>query len=93
VIFSSWILYALAAAAVIVLRRKQPDLPRPYRVLGYPLVPVLFVAVAVMLLLSTLFKSPRESVLGLLLILAGFPFYFHWKRRDLPRGQPPPGPV
>jgi APA family basic amino acid/polyamine antiporter len=81
VIFSSWILYALAAAAVIVLRRKRPDLPRPYRVLGYPVVPILFVGVAIMLLGSTLVKSPRESILGLLLIAVGIPFYFHWRKR------------
>lgn len=82
VIFSSWILYALAAAAVIVLRKKQPNLPRPYRVLGYPLVPVLFVGVACMLLVSTLLKFPRESIMGLLLIVAGIPFYYYWKGRN-----------
>ena len=82
VIFSSWILYALAAAAVIVLRKKRPDLPRPYRVLGYPLVPISFVGVAVMLLGTTLVKSPRESIMGLLLIVAGIPFYYYWKRHN-----------
>ena len=80
VIFSSWILYAMATAAVIVLRRKRPDLPRPYRTLGYPVVPVLFVAVAVILLVNTAVRFPRESGLGIILILAGLPFYFHWKR-------------
>jgi basic amino acid/polyamine antiporter, APA family len=82
VIFASWILYALAAAAVIVLRKKRPDLPRPYKVLGYPVVPILFVGVAIILLVSTLLKSPRESLLGLFLIAAGIPFYYYWKRRS-----------
>lgn len=82
VIFASWILYAMTAASVIVLRHKRPDLPRPYKVLGYPIVPLLFVLVAVVLLGSTLIKSPRESVLGLGLIVAGIPFYFYWKRRN-----------
>jgi APA family basic amino acid/polyamine antiporter len=81
VIFPSWILYAMATASVIVLRRKRPDLPRPYRTLGYPVVPVLFVLVAAALIVSTLMESPRESVLGLAIILAGLPFYFRWKRR------------
>ena len=81
VIFASWILYAMATASVIVLRRKRPDLPRPYRTLGYPVVPVLFVLVACALILSTLRDSPRESMLGLGLIFAGLPFYFYWKRR------------
>ena len=80
VIFASWILYAMTAASVIVLRRKRPDLQRPYKVLGYPLVPLLFVLVAIVLLGSTFVASPRESLLGLGLILAGIPFYFYWKR-------------
>lgn len=86
VIFPSWILYGMATAAVIVLRRKRPDLHRPYRTLGYPVVPVLFVLVAVLLLYFTLRNSPRESILGLVLIAAGFPFYRHWKRH-LPNGR------
>jgi len=81
VIFASWILYGMSAAAVIVLRFKRPDLDRPYRTLGYPVVPVVFVLVAVALLLATLVKSPRESGLGLGLILAGVPFYLSWKSR------------
>jgi len=81
VIFPSWILYGMAAAAVVVLRRKLPNAPRPYRTLGYPVVPVLFVLVAILLLSVTLVNSPRESGLGLVIIAAGFPFYLHWKRR------------
>jgi basic amino acid/polyamine antiporter, APA family len=83
VIFASWILYGMTTAAVIVLRRKQPDMPRPYRTWGYPIVPVLFVLSAFFLVLSTLFDSPRESVFGLILIFIGLPFYFHWKKRKL----------
>jgi basic amino acid/polyamine antiporter, APA family len=87
VIFPSWILYGMSTAAVMVLRRKYPDLPRPYRTLGYPVVPLLFVAVAAMLLAVTLDKSPRESALGLIVIAAGIPFYAYWKRR-LPMAPP-----
>jgi APA family basic amino acid/polyamine antiporter len=83
VIFPSWILYGMAAASVIVLRRKRPDLNRPYKTIGYPVVPILFVAVAAMLIVATLINSPRESVLGLMIIAAGLPFYLHWKRRKL----------
>ena len=82
VIFSSWILYGMTAAAVFVLRKKYPELPRPYKVLGYPLVPILFVLVAALLLGSTFIQSPRESIIGLVLIIAGIPFYFYWKRRN-----------
>jgi APA family basic amino acid/polyamine antiporter len=81
VIFASWILYGMTAAAVVVLRRKQPSLPRPYRTLGYPVVPVVFVLVSALLIFFTLRDSPRESVMGLTLIAAGAPFYVSWRRR------------
>ncbi|MGE5647255.1 MAG: APC family permease [Acidobacteriota bacterium] len=81
VIFASWVLYAMAAASVVVLRRKRPDMPRPYRTVGYPWVPVLFVLGATAVVLFTLRQSPRESLLGLGIIFVGLPFYFHWKRR------------
>jgi len=81
VIFPSWILYAMTTASVIVLRKKRPDLPRPYRTIGYPWVPGLFVLVAFALVLSTLHDSPRESVMGIGLILLGLPFYFYWKQK------------
>jgi basic amino acid/polyamine antiporter, APA family len=81
VIFASAILYGMATAAVIVLRFKQPGLARPYRTIGYPFVPVVFVLGIAALIVSTLLKSPRESLLGLGIIAAGLPFYYYWKRR------------
>jgi APA family basic amino acid/polyamine antiporter len=81
VIFPSWILYGMTAASVIVLRIKRPEMNRPFRVPGYPVVPIFFVLVAMALLYSTLLNSPRESGIGLVLIIAGLPFYFYWKRR------------
>lgn len=83
VIFASWILYGMATAAVIVLRKKRPDLARPYRTLGYPFVPGLFVLVATMLVVSTLKDSPWESMKGIVIILTGLPFYYYWKRQKL----------
>jgi APA family basic amino acid/polyamine antiporter len=81
VIFASWIVYGMTAAAVLVLRYRKPGLLRPYRTIGYPVVPVLFVLGAVAVLWFTVRQSPRESLLGLALIFAGLPFYFHWRRR------------
>jgi APA family basic amino acid/polyamine antiporter len=81
VIFPSWILYGMTAAAVIVLRRKQPDRPRPYRTVGYPFMPALFVLVAAILIFFTLKNSPRESAIGLVLIVLGVPFYLRWRAR------------
>ncbi len=82
VIFGSWILYGLTALSVVVLRRKLPLMPRPYRVIGYPFVPVLFTIVAGLLLLSTLQTRPRESLMGLGFMALSVPFYFYWRRRN-----------
>lgn len=79
VIFPSWILYGMTAAAVIVLRIRQPRIDRPYRTLGYPFVPLLFVLVAALLIFFTLRNSPRESGIGLALIAIGIPFYLRWR--------------
>ena len=84
VIFASWILYGMTAAAVLVLRKKRPDLVRPYRTLGYPVVPVLFVVGAGILLFSTALERPRESAMGLGLMALGLPFYYHWKKTRAP---------
>lgn len=81
VIFASWILYGMATASVIVLRKKRPDLPRPYKTLGYPVVPILFVGVAIALLISTLINNPRESLFGTGIILLGVLFYAYWNRK------------
>ena len=81
VIFASWILYGMATASVLVLRRKRADMPRPYRALGYPVVPIIFVLVAAALIVSTLQKSPRESLMGLGIMATGIPFYLYWKRK------------
>jgi APA family basic amino acid/polyamine antiporter len=75
VIFGAWIFYAAAVAGVIALRRKEPALPRPFRVPGYPLVPLLFVAGAAFLVLNTLVATPRESLIGLSFIALGIPLY------------------
>ncbi|MBA3466862.1 MAG: amino acid permease [Gemmatimonadaceae bacterium] len=79
-IFAVWIFFALAAGAVLVLRRKMPDLPRPYRTFGYPLVPILFILVATWLVINTLRTNPVESAAGLLLIALGIPFYLYFRR-------------
>jgi amino acid transporter len=81
VIFASWILYGMTAAAVLVLRNKRPDLARPYRTAGYPVVPILFVLAAIILILTTAVQRPRESAMGIGVIVIGLPFYLYWKRR------------
>jgi APA family basic amino acid/polyamine antiporter len=81
-IFAQWIFYALAVAAVFGSRRKEPNLPRPYRAWGYPVVPGIFVAGAFALTVNLWMRRPGRSTIGLLLILAGLPFYYYWRRRE-----------
>ncbi len=80
VVFSSWIFYAMVTGVVFVLRKKMPDAPRSYKTLGYPVVPVIFIVLAVLLLINTVMESPKESSIGLLFILAGVPVYFVFKK-------------
>jgi len=81
VIFAAVLFYALAGASVIILRRRHPEWPRPYRTWGYPWTPILFVSVCVVVLANTLWQKPAESGFGLLILACGLPAYLFWKRR------------
>jgi APA family basic amino acid/polyamine antiporter len=81
VIFAGWIFYALGAAAIFLMRRKMPNANRAYRVPLYPIVPLLFVAVATWFVINTLVQRQADSAVGGLLLIAGIPFYIFWKRR------------
>lgn len=81
VVFAAWVFYALAGLAVITLRRKRPELPRPYRVFGYPWVPIAFVLTSTWFLVNTLMEKPVEAGLGVLMVALGIPVFFFWKRR------------
>jgi APA family basic amino acid/polyamine antiporter len=89
VIFGANLFYMLAIASVFVLRVRRPDLPRPYRTLGYPLTPIIYVAAALLLLGSMLLddKSFLQSVTGLGIILLGVPAYYVF-RRNSPTHEP-----
>ncbi|MGH9434191.1 MAG: APC family permease [Terriglobia bacterium] len=80
VIFCAWIFYGLAVAGLIVLRRRAPQLERPYKVWGYPVLPALFCVAALLVALSTLRERPLESLVGIVVILAGAPVYFALRR-------------
>ena len=85
-IFSSWTFHGLGALALFRLRRLEPDLPRPYRAWGYPLVPGLFGLLSVILSVSIFLQRPVRSGIGLGVILLGIPVYRVWsRRREAPR--------
>ncbi len=81
VIFGQWIFFSLTAGAVLLLRRKRPDLPRPYRVSGYPITPVIFILSALFISLNTLINEFWNALAGLVIIAAGLLAYLYWKRR------------
>ena len=77
-----WPFYALAVAAVIVLRRRQPELERPYRTWGYPVVPVLFLLAALYVLGNYAWRETGTFLLDVAIVLSGVPVYWWWRRAD-----------
>ena len=75
-----WVTYAVSVAGVIVLRRKLPNLERPYKMWGYPVTPVLFVIAAVAFVVNSGIENPKPTLIALGLIALGVPAYFIWRR-------------
>ena len=91
-VLGEWPFYALCVAGVYVLRRKRPELPRPYRVWGYPVLPALFLLASLALMGNALVTDPRDTGVTLLTIAVGLPAYAIWKgleRLAARRRQPP----
>lgn len=82
VVFVVTLMHVLTGLAVFVLRRRHPDLPRPYRVWGYPVVPALFVLASAILVANTLRERPVESLWGLAILGLGLPAYAYWRRQS-----------
>ena len=80
-IFASFIFYGMGAFGVFVLRRKMKDVPRPYKVFGYPIIPGFFVLFCATLVIITIIQNPRDAGIGLALVLIGIPFYLFWNRK------------
>ena len=75
------IFYVLTIVGLFILRRKRPDAERPYRAFGYPVIPALYIVTASAIMLVLLFYKTQTTWPGLLIVLAGVPVYFLWKRR------------
>jgi len=86
VIFGEWIFFGLTVAAVIVLRRKRPDLDRPYKTWGYPVTPVVFVLAAFYVAVAALLSAFWNAMGGLAIILLGVPAYLYWRRKSKAAG-------
>jgi len=80
VIFAAVLFYFLTAIALFRLRHLKPDIERPYRTLGYPWMPAIYVLLTGAVMVNLLFKKPLYTWPGLLIVVIGIPVYFVWKR-------------
>jgi APA family basic amino acid/polyamine antiporter len=71
--------YALAVVGLFILRRRRPDLPRPYRCTGYPWLPAIYIVIAIAWAVNTVWQKPTESLAGALIIAIGVPLYLYWR--------------
>ena len=84
VVFAVLIFYILTIAGVFILRRKRPNAERPYRAFGYPVVPALYIAVALAIMVVLILYKTQTTWPGLLIVLLGLPVYWAWKRNARP---------
>jgi basic amino acid/polyamine antiporter, APA family len=93
VIFAALVFYVLTTIGLFILRAKKPDMERPYKAVGYPFLPALYIALAggVMILILLAPTSRFQAVAGLVIVVIGIPVYFLW--RHLEGNRPPPPPV
>ncbi|MBU2585358.1 MAG: amino acid permease, partial [Bacteroidetes bacterium] len=87
VIFASWLFYGLGAYGVFVLRKKMPNTPRPYKVIGYPVLPAIFVGFSILFVGNTIISDTSNAMMGLILVSLGVPFYIYWKYIGRKRNQ------
>lgn len=85
VVFAALLFYILTVAAVMILRVREPNLPRPYKVIFYPLLPIFYIVSAALVMLGQMYKQPDWAGFGLLIILAGLPIYFFWANKNKPK--------
>ncbi len=80
VVFGSWFFYGMTALSVIVLRKKMPNVPRPYKAWGYPVATLAFALIAALFVLNTLVGDTRNAVIGIAILLLGVPVYWYWTK-------------
>ena len=81
VVFTGWVFYGLGGLSIFAYRRRRPDAPRPFRVPGYPLTPLLFVASAALLVANTIATQPGRAAAGIAVVLIGTPAFYVWRAR------------
>jgi APA family basic amino acid/polyamine antiporter len=81
VVFAGWLFYALGAASIFVYRRRHPDWPRPFRVPGFPVTPILFILSALAIVGNTIVSQPTRALVGIIVVLIGAPAFFFWRKQ------------
>jgi len=84
-IFNTFLFFLASVIALFVLRRKEPETARPYRVVGFPVVPAVFIVVAIWVLVQTLVTNPTGSLIGIAILLASIPVYLMRRSRGVGR--------
>ena len=79
--FVGILFWTITAASAFILRKKYPDIHRPYKTWGYPATPIIFIVATLGILINTILERPEESLSGIGLIIIGIPVYFFWKKR------------
>jgi len=82
VVFALVIFWAATGLAVIILRFKQPEISRPYRAWGYPILPILFVLINLGVFFNTIWAQPFQSLIGLIILIAGIPAFLYWQSKE-----------
>lgn len=81
VVFTGWIFYGLGAMSIFFYRRRHPEMPRPFRVPGYPWTPLLFILSAAAIVVNTMLSQPGRAFVGIAIVLLGAPAFFIWRAR------------
>jgi APA family basic amino acid/polyamine antiporter len=81
VIFAALLFYALTVAGLFVLRRTKPDADRPYKAWGYPLIPLIYIALCILIMIDLLIVRPEFTWPGLILVASGIPVFYFWNSK------------
>ena len=95
VIFAVLLFFAATGYSLIVLRRKKPDVPRPYKAWGYPYLTLAFVGICLIIFVNTVVSQPGKTLIGFVILAAGIPAYLFWNKKNkavAKKTVPGPGP-
>jgi basic amino acid/polyamine antiporter, APA family len=81
VMFMMVLSYVLTVVGLFILRRTQPEMPRPYRCTGYPWMPAIYVVLGSLWAINAAVEKKKETLVGTAIVLLGVPFYFYWKKQ------------